>query len=260
MPRSLRWYDPLPETTAIVNCGGEDHRVSWRRGKLVLEAHDLNAERTMLIFGGELCQCMRVLEMWVEQFRMPPDLFGQMHKWIGENAFLVPAEFAVPRRLGMILRWERAWRFEAWLHSKQTDLLAVELKEKALAPLRAHINAWKPKTGARVVAGCQVALTPGNRPAGIDGTTDRVAMRATALLHARWLVDVWPHGIAVVDDAFVVDLRKARTLDDLDVLAVRWEPDAARAGTWKAVAASARVWRDAGSGGEWHLTWDADAA
>ncbi len=256
MPRKLRWYDAIGESTATVDCGGERHRVVWRRGKVVLLAHDLAAERTMLIFGGELCQCMKVLEMWVEQFRMPPDLFAQMPSWLGESAFLVPPELAVPRRTAMVLSWDRLWRKESWLQSKQADLLAAELKTQALAPLRQHVNAWKPKTGARVISGCQVALMAGNRPDGVDGTTDRVAMRVTARLHGRWLVEVCARGIAVVDDAFVVNLEEALTLDDLKVHAVRWEPSGT--GTWATVVAPAHVRREPGTGdGEWHLTWDA---
>jgi hypothetical protein len=255
MGRKPRWYDAIPEATATIDCGGESHTVVWRRGKLVLLAHDLGAERTMLIFGGELCHCMKVLEMWVEQFRMPPDLFAQMPSWLGDSSFLVPAELALPRRLAMVLSWERLWRKESWLQSKQGDLLAAELKDKALAPLRQHVNAWKPKTGARVVSGCQVALVPNPQMPGVDGTTDRVAMRVTAHLHGRWLVDVCARGIAVVDDAFVVDLDEALTLDDLKVHAVRWEPNGT--GTWATVVAPAHVRREAGTGGEWHLTWDA---
>jgi hypothetical protein len=255
MARTPRWYDPLPEVAATVDCGGEPHRVIWRRGKIVLEDHDLNAERGMVAFGGELCPCMRVLEVWVKQFRMPPDLFGHMPTWLGDQAFLVPTELALPRRMAMVLSWERAWRFESWLPTKQAKLLAEELKDKALPALRQHVAAWKGKTGTRIVAGCQVALVPNTEPATVEGASDRVAMRASARLHARWVVDVWPHGIAVVDDAFVVELRKARTLNDLEVLAARWEP--AAGGTWSAVVAPARVWRDAGSGGEWRLTWEA---
>jgi len=257
MPRKPRWYDAIPEVTATVDCGGESHAVVWRRGKVVLLAHDLDAERTMLIFGGELCRCMKVLEMWVEQFRMPPDLFAQMPSWLGESAYLVPAELALPRRMAMVLSWERLWRKESWLRSKQADLLAAELKDKALAPLRQHVNAWKPRTGARVVSGCQVALLPAPQTPGVDGTTDRVAMRVTARLHGHWLVDVCARGIAVVDDAFVVDLEEALTLDDLKVHAVRWEPNGP--GTWATVVAPAHVRRHSGAGGdgEWHLTWGA---
>ena len=253
MPRKPRWYDAIPEATAVVDCGGEQHRVTWRRGKVVLEAHDLSAERAMLAFGGELCPCMRVLEMWVEQFRMPADLFGQMPSWLGDNAFLVPPEFDLARRMAMVLSWERLWRFESWLPTKQAQLLGDELKEKALGPLRQHVNAWRARTGARVVSGCQVALQRSSRPPTVEGTTDRVAMRVVAQLHARWLVDIWPRGIAVVDDAFVLELTKARTLNDLEVVAGRWEPNGS--GTWATVTAPARVWRDPDTDGDWRLTW-----
>jgi len=152
----------------------------------------------------------------------------------------------------MILTWARAWKRESFLQSKQAELLTAELKEKALAPLRQHVNAWKPKTGARVVSGCQVALMAPNRPAGVEGTTDRVALRATARLQPRWLVDIWPRGIAVVDDAFVIELEEQVTLDDLRVIAVRWEPNGP--GTWGTVGAPARLRRDDTG---WHLTWEA---
>ena len=254
MPRRPRWYDAVGEWTAVVDCDGESHKVTWRRGKVVLEAHDLTAERAMLAFGGELCPCMRVLEMWAQQFEMPPELFAQMHTWLGANAFLVPKEWDLPRKLAMILNWERLWHFESWLPSKQALMLRDELLEKALPPLREHLNAWKVKTGARVVAGCQVALLKSSAPVDVEGTVDQVAMRLRAQLHARWLVDIWPRGIVNVDDAFVVELSEAVTPDDVRVLALTWAQNGP--GRWASVVAPARVWRDAGTGGEWRLTWE----
>ena len=256
MPRKPRWYDALPETTVSVSCGGEDHRVTWRRGKLVLEDHDLAAERGMLAFGGELCPCMRVLEMWVEQFRMPPELFVQLRKWLGPNADLAPVEFELHRRLGMILGWERSWRRASYVDRQQERLLGVELKDKALPALRRYLNEWKPKTGARVISGCQVAIVPARAPTTVEGTTDGVAMKAVAQLHGRWLVDVWPRDIATVDDAFVLAVLDAITGDDLVVRASRWEP--ATPGKWATVEHSARVRRD--ESGTWHLTWEEEPA
>ena len=252
MPRKPRWYDALPEATVSVTCGGEDHRVIWRRGKLVLEAHDLAAERGMLAFGGELCPCMRVLEMWVEQFRMPPELFVQLRKWLGPNADLAPAEFDLQRRLGMILGWERSWRRASYVDRQQERLLGTELKDKALPLLRQYLNEWKPKTGARVISGCQVAVVPTAAPATVEGTMDGVAMKAAARLHGRWLVDVWPRGIATVDDAFVIGVLDVASIDDVQVQAARWEPTTA--GRWATVERPARVRRDTAS--EWHLTWE----
>jgi len=257
MPRKARWCDALPEATAVIPCGGEDHRVTWRRGKVVLEAHDLAAERALVAFGGELCPCMRVLELWIEQFRMVPDLFLQMHSWLGESAFLVPPELELPRRMSMVLSWERSWRLEAWLGSRQAELLERELNERALPHLRQHLNAWKARTGARVIAGCRVGLLPSNQPASLVGGTDGVAMRAEGYLPARWVVDVWARGVATVEDAFVLTLVDVPSPDDLLVRANRWEPSGAR--TWASVDAPARLRREPGPGAgpdpAWRVTW-----
>jgi len=255
VPRKPRWYDPFPETTALIDCGGASHPVTWRRGKLVLEAHDLTAERAMLAFGGELCPCMRVLEMWVNQFRMASEQFLQLRTWLGgANAFLAPEEFALIRQMAMMQSWERSWRATFYFRDKQGQLLANELKAKALPALRRHVNAWKAKTGARVVSGCQVGLAPSNQPVTLAGSTDGVAMKVMATLHATWVVHVWARGVAVVDDAFVVRLSDATSLDDLGVVAGRWEPTGS--GAWTAVTAPARVRRATGAADEWHLEWD----
>ncbi|MDQ6728695.1 MAG: hypothetical protein M3066_21440 [Actinomycetota bacterium] len=255
MARTPRWYDPFPETTAPVDCGGEKHRVTWRRGKVVLEDHDLTAERAMLAFGGELCPCMRVLEMWVNQFRMAPEQFLQLRGWLGpKNAFLAPEEFALVRRLGMILSWERSWRATFYFRDKQGQLLSDELKTRALPALREHVNAWKVRAGARVVSGCQVALVPSNQPVTLAGTTDGVAMKVAAQLRATWVVDVWARGIATVDGAFVMKLDRALSTDDLRVVAGRWEPTGSR--TWATVTAPARLRRGPGAPDEWHLEWE----
>ena len=254
-PRRLKWYHPFPEATAVVDCGGEPHRVAWRRGKLVLEAHDLAAERALRVFGGEMCPCMRVLEMWVNQFRMPPEHFLRMQSWLsGANAFLAPTEFALVRHLSMVQSWERRWRASYHLEQKEAELLANELQEKALPLLRAHLNAWRARTGARVVSGCQVGLVPSTRPVTLDGITDGVAIRLSAHLHAAWVVDVWARGIATVDDAFVLKLTEALTVDDLRVVAGRWDPTGP--GTWATVTAPARLSREPGADDAWRLAWD----
>jgi hypothetical protein len=253
MSRQSRWYDAIAPATAVVDCGGEPHRVTWRRGKLVLEAHDLTAERTMLVFGGELCTCMRVLEMWVEQFRMPPDLFVKLRTWLGPNAHLAPAEFALPRELAMVLGWDRAWRRTSWLNEKQHRLLDEELRGHALAPLRAHLAAWKTRTGARVISACRVAVVASDDPPTLAGTIDRVSVKGVAHLKGRWVVDVWPRGVAVVDDAFVLELVAAPSDDKLVVRAARWEE---RPGVgFVPVDGLARLTSEPEGG--WKLAWEA---
>ncbi|HEV2785291.1 MAG TPA: hypothetical protein VGV67_02790 [Solirubrobacteraceae bacterium] len=63
-PRSRRWFDGLPPVTGEIRCGGQQHRITWRRGKLVLEDHDLLAERSLTALGSEPPLCVEVLEAW----------------------------------------------------------------------------------------------------------------------------------------------------------------------------------------------------
>lgn len=59
-----RWCDEIPAVTCEVRCGGQRHRISWRRGKLVLEDHDVLAERSLTALGSEPPLCVQVLEAW----------------------------------------------------------------------------------------------------------------------------------------------------------------------------------------------------
>lgn len=62
--RPRRWCDDLPAVTAQIDCGGGQHRITWRRGKLVLEDHDLLAERSLLALGSDAPPCVEVLHAW----------------------------------------------------------------------------------------------------------------------------------------------------------------------------------------------------
>jgi hypothetical protein len=61
---SCRWCDDLPDVAADMDCGGQRHRVVWRRGKLVLADHDLLAERTLMALGSEPPLCVELLDAW----------------------------------------------------------------------------------------------------------------------------------------------------------------------------------------------------
>lgn len=64
MRTTCRWCDDLPDVAADMDCGGQRHRVLWRRGKLVLEDHDLLAERTLVALGAEPPLCVELLDAW----------------------------------------------------------------------------------------------------------------------------------------------------------------------------------------------------
>ena len=253
LPARPRWYEALAEVGATVECEGQQHRISWRRGKLVLEAHDLAAERTMEVFGGEACVCMRVLKLWQDQFGMPPEFFAQMQTWLGANAFLAPPELSSVRQLGMILSWEREWRRTSYLNRKHERLLQNELKERATPPFRQHLAHWKERSGARVVGAATVQVVQGDRPSTVSGRIDGVAVRASVSLVPRWITDVWVQGISLVDGAFVLEVVDAVSRSELRVRAVRWEPGAS--GVRNAVDAPARL---SYRGQAWRLAWDDD--
>jgi hypothetical protein len=253
LPARPRWYEALPEVTTTVECEGERHRVSWRRGKLVLEAHDLAAERTMEVFGGEACVCMRVLKLWQDQFGMPPEFFAQMRTWLGESAFLAPPEFSVVRELGMVLGWEREWRRTFYMNRKHERLLQEQLKTRATPALRQHLTHWKEEAGARVVGAATVQVLRSDQPSTLSGRIDRVAVRGSASLVPRWITDVWVKGIAVVDGAFVLEVVEAVSRTDLRVRAARWDPGPD--GVRNAVDAPASL---SYRGQAWRLAWDDD--
>lgn len=60
----MRWCQGFPPVTIAVECGGAEHRVTWRRGKLVLEDHAITAEEALIALGGEPPVCLEIVEAW----------------------------------------------------------------------------------------------------------------------------------------------------------------------------------------------------
>jgi hypothetical protein len=66
------WHAAIGPATAILDWGDGKHRISWRRGKLVLDDHpDLGAEQAYVALGGDRCPCLDVLEAW-DEWRQDP--------------------------------------------------------------------------------------------------------------------------------------------------------------------------------------------
>jgi hypothetical protein len=254
LPSRPRWYHHVPPVSATVPCEDGEHRVSWQRGKFVLHDHDLGAERAMLVLGGEPAPCLRALRMWRDQFGMPPEIFGQMHSWLGDDAVLAPREMELPRRLGMTLSWIRSWKAWAYL-DKHGRLLQEQAKELAMGPFRQHLNLERQRFGSRVISGASVQIVPDQAPASITGQMNRVSVRAAVTLHGSWLVDVWPRDMAVVEGAFVLEVLED-SWSAPRVRAVRW--DDRPGGTRAPVVATARLNRS--SEGAWELSWEGPAA
>lgn len=251
MARAPGWCTFLPPATTLVDCGGEEHRVTWRRGKLVLEDHDLAAERTMLAFGGQPCQCLRTLNRWREMHssRIPAEVVRRMQTGPDRRLLLAPPGLAAVTELTLPLTWEREWRRSSRT-SDHGGLVEDVLARRARPPLAEHLTAWRVRAGSRLVSSAEVRLAgPGGAPE-LSGAIDAVAARATASLRASWLGRVWARGLATVGDAFVLDVLDARPDGSARALVGRWEER--EPGRWSPVAREATV-TAAGGGGGWRV-------
>ena len=251
----------MEPATAVVPCSGDEHRVTWRRGKVVLEDHDLSAERTMLAFGGEVPACLRVLQLWrnMHSWAMSAELFRQMQARVGDDPLLAPGPLGAVRELGLLLTWERAWRRSSY-YSDHGRLLLEQLRARALDPLRQHLRFWMRRRGCRRISSVDVQLQRRGQEASLSGEMDSVGVRAAATLGTAWVLGVWARHLAVVDGAFVVEVaddEEAGSPEVLSVRAARWEQQGG--GRSSPVVAPARAER--GADGGWVLTWlDAPAA
>ena len=249
-----RWCHHVEPATATVACSGEQHRVTWRRGKVVLEDHDLSAERTMVAFGGEACACLRVLQLWrnLHSWSMSAELYRQMTSRLGADSILAPGELAPVHELGLLLTWERSWKRSAWF-SGHERLLLEQLRRRALEPLRQHLTFWKDRLGSRRISSVDVQVQRPGRPSLLVGSLDRVGTKASATLGASWALGVWARGVAVVDGAFVLDVvGDVVPGRELSVRAARWEERSS--GVFAAAARPARLTPTAEGG--WRLEWE----
>ena len=253
-----RWCHHIEPATAVVSCSGESHRVTWRRGKVVLEDHDLGAERTMLALGGEQCACLRVLQLWrnLHSWSMSAELFRQMVSRLGEQSILAPGPLARVHELGLLLTWERRWKRSAWF-SGHERLLGEQVTKRAREPLRQHLALWKDRVGSRRITSVDVQIQRPDRPAVLVGSMDSIGTKVTAALGTDWVLRVWGRGLAVVGDAFVLEVVEDRgPREGLRVRASRWEEQSG--GVFVPVSGPARLTPTAPGG--WDLAWDDAAA
>ncbi len=247
-----RWCDRLDTVTELVECSGQRHRVSWRAGSLVVEDHDLAAERAMRALGAETPGCLRLLKQWrdLNNWATSTELFVQMRSRLGDERILAPGALGRRHHLALLLTWERAWRTSSYYGTGHERLLAEELRMRAREPLARHVARWAGRVGCPQPPSAEIKLRrPGEAPR-MTGAIDRYSARVTANLGVRWILEVWARGLAAVDDGFVLEVASSPT--GAVVQAVRWEaqPD----GGALAVMAGARLGRDAG--GSWRLSWD----
>ena len=135
-----------------------------------------------------------------------------------------------------------------WDRTHQVEAALVDL---ALPPLRQSVWDWRRNLREYSLVDLELWLrAPREEPtcaAWIDGDGAHGALS----LPLNWFTEVWARGIAIVDGCFVLDVRRRRTDQRLDVTALRWERQ--RRGLSQAIEVPALVVR--GRYGDWRLAW-----
>lgn len=279
------WLDHQPPVSAEVACQGASHRVTWRRGRLILDDHpNLTAERSLVALGGDEPDCLFLLRAWGTAgpttaivarcgrlLSAGPDARLSPERPPPLNLPVVnPPGASSPdlqRRIEERLEKARMWQalvglpsplVTRWLLGSATG---AERRWATLAPPdRADLAI---AVGAAARAAMTRSIRSWHRLArvqqlsigcsvaaagagyGVSGRVDERQAAATIALPVSWLRTVWGRNAAVVDGCFVVDI------DDDPASVVRWERVAP--GVTEPVMVEAWLWQD--DNGGWRLRW-----
>jgi hypothetical protein len=230
----LPWQLGVPPVTVEVDCQGERHRVTWRRGKLVLEDHHLGAEEALVGLGGDRCACLELLGAWRAACRetsrlvlpagggrpLPRPVTGRLapHR-------ALPAPLDRPAALSRLVRQQRHWVELAAEPGGAREALFRRL----LAEFRDAVAAsLLPSRQRRTVQRVEVKVRPLDPRADptLEIEVGRGQVRLAAELPVSWLVQVWGWDLAAVEDGVVLEVLGASA--DGSHLAgtlLRWEED-----------------------------------
>jgi len=220
----LPWQFGVPAVGALVPCGEETHRVRWRRGKLLLDDHDLGAERALVGLGADRCACLELLGTWQESFGGDRRLVlsGGVPK---RRATRLPRELdhvaGIARLVQQTRRWSRLAEEPGGAREALFRRLLTEFRDAVAASLL-------PSRQRREVQRIDVKVRP--LPPGDDPTLEieaaRGQVRIVAELSVSWLVQVWAWGLATVEGALALEvLDVAEDGRRLAATLLRWEAD-----------------------------------
>lgn len=219
------WYARRTAVRAEVDCAGGRHRVTWRRGRLVLEDHDLAAEQALHGLGGEKTACVEVLEEWralnarAALEELPRLLWPARPR--GETS-AIPEALRVVAGLAAIVRCERHWD-DADFPENARRVVATELNRCFESAVRSSL-AFVRDGRANVRVRARTEMVAASEPASIsvEVSPARREVRMAAALPITWLLEVWGRGIASVDGRVVVEAAE-HTADRIAAAAIHWD-------------------------------------
>jgi hypothetical protein len=218
----LPWQFGVPPAVSLVPCGEQTHRVLWRRGKLVLEDHDLSAERALVGLGAERCACLELLGVGQQAFAGDRRLVlsGGVPR---RRPTRLPRDLdraaTVARLVQQIRRWSRLAEEPGGAREALFRRLLSEFRDAVAASLL-------PSRQQRMVQHIDVKVRP--LEPGADPTLEVEVMqgrvRIVAELSVSWLLQVWAWGLATVGGAVALEVVGAA--DDgrrLAATLLRWD-------------------------------------
>lgn len=221
------WYATFPPVRVGVPCGGADHHLTWRKGALCLDDHDLGAEVALEALGGDPVPCVAVLRAWRAVCGSPRPLSA----W-GETAQL-GSHAATPRAGPMRAQLDAlpgplhdvvaaASLVRAQRHAARGDAVNLPAQlhrlvaERFTDALRASLRPVR-ACGVRTDVRYTVRVTAVGEPPSVEVQSHRTGVRLEVGLSLGWLVEVWGRGAACVDGRLVLRMHPPGGL------AMRWD-------------------------------------
>jgi hypothetical protein len=268
-----RWSAALGRIEFDLDTGAGRHRISWRRGRLALHDHDVEAEAVLRALGGEPCLCLSVLDALrdslgtaprgpspaaIARIRQSPQ-FASMTKGQQDALLAIGRRRAVMAMLpapmtevlGQVSEVRRERRVRSGSRPRQAlgaeDRLQHAVAPAAEAAMRRSRRDLRPYASLEIECWRRRADEAPLLKGVLDGTGGFLAVS----LPVSWLNRVWARGLAVVDGHLVLEVDRSAPELDLEAVAVRWERRVA--GPSVSAAVPCRLHR--GANRAWTLTW-----
>lgn len=187
------WYRRTSTYEVAVDCGGVQHTVRWRRGRLRLLDHDVAAERAVVALGGDPCPCVEVLDVWR---RACETASGRAHRRA------LPEDLRPAAALCRMVAAERRWAHPALRVERRAfaDDLVRNLREALVKSLQPS----QPTTGYPRRVELDIRAVAAGSPIQLEADVWPSRVRLRIELALSWLVQVDGLGLANVDDLVVL--------------------------------------------------------